>query len=48
MMKDPQGATSLLSEAIAGGDWRLIFKLFEDPLKVTLADVERVRAIPAH
>ena len=43
LMKDPQGMTSLLSEAIAGGDWRLIFKLFEDLPKVTLADVERVR-----
>ena len=42
VLKAPENAVGLLSEAIAGGDWRLIFKLLEDVQQVSLADVNRV------
>ena len=42
VLKSPESAVGLLSEAIAGGDWRLIFKLLEDVRQVSLADVNRV------
>lgn len=43
-MKNPEGLIQQISGLIAAGDWRLLFQLMEDIPKVTLADVERVRA----
>jgi zinc protease len=43
-MKNPEALIQQISGLIAAGDWRLLFKLMEDIPKVTLADVERVRA----
>ena len=42
-MKNPEGLMQQIS-SLAAGDWRLLFQLMEDIPKVTLADVERVRA----
>ncbi|CAN5275023.1 pitrilysin family protein [soil metagenome] len=42
VLKSPDNAVGLLSEAVAGGDWRLIFKLLENVRRVTVADVNRV------
>ncbi len=43
-MKNPEALIQQISGLIAAGDWRLLFQLMEDLPKVTLADVERVRA----
>ncbi|MFG6462227.1 M16 family metallopeptidase [Roseateles sp. DXS20W] len=43
-MKNPEALIQQISGLIAAGDWRLLFQLMEDIPKVTLADVERVRA----
>ncbi|MBV8036516.1 pitrilysin family protein [Roseateles sp.] len=43
-MKNPEGLIQQISGLVAAGDWRLLFQLMEDIPKVTLADVERVRA----
>jgi zinc protease len=43
-MKSPQGVMQQLSDVVGAGDWRLLFVLMDDLPKVTLADVERVRA----
>lgn len=43
-MKHPEALIQQISGLIAAGDWRLLFQLMEDIPKVTLADVERVRA----
>ena len=43
-MKHPEVLIQQISGLIAAGDWRLLFQLMEDIPKVTLADVERVRA----
>ena len=43
-MKDPQGLIQQLSDVVGAGDWRLLFVLMDELPKVTLADVERVRA----
>ncbi|RZL35087.1 MAG: insulinase family protein, partial [Rubrivivax sp.] len=43
-MKYPEALIQQISGLIAAGDWRLLFQLMEDIPKVTLADVERVRA----
>jgi len=43
-MKHPQGVIQQLSDVVGAGDWRLLFLLMEELPKVTLADVERVRA----
>ena len=41
VLKSPENAVGLLSDAIAGGDWRLIFKLLESVRQVSLDDVIR-------
>lgn len=43
-MKNPEALIQQISGLVAAGDWRLLFQLMEDIPKVTLADVERVRA----
>lgn len=43
-MKNPEALIQQISGLIAAGDWRLLFQLMEELPKVTLADVERVRA----
>ncbi|MFG6428691.1 M16 family metallopeptidase [Roseateles sp. LYH14W] len=43
-MKNPEALIQQISGLIAAGDWRLLFQLMEEIPKVTLADVERVRA----
>lgn len=43
-MKNPEALIQQISDLVAAGDWRLLFKQMEDIPKVTLADVERVRA----
>ena len=43
-MKNPEALIQQISGLIAAGDWRLLFQIMEDIQKVTLADVERVRA----
>ncbi|HEY1127905.1 MAG TPA: pitrilysin family protein, partial [Roseateles sp.] len=43
-MKSPEALIQQISGLIAAGDWRLLFQLMEDIPKVTLADVQRVRA----
>lgn len=43
-MKSPQGVIQQLSDVVGAGDWRLLFLLMDELPKVTLADVERVRA----
>ncbi|MGQ3052590.1 MAG: M16 family metallopeptidase [Roseateles sp.] len=43
-MKNPEALIQQISGLIAAGDWRLLFQLMEDIPRVTLADVERVRA----
>ncbi len=43
-MKSPQGVMQHLSDVVGAGDWRLLFLLMDELPKVTLADVERVRA----
>jgi zinc protease len=43
-MKHPQGVIQQLSDVVGAGDWRLLFLLMDELTKVTLADVERVRA----
>ncbi|WP_458233047.1 M16 family metallopeptidase [Roseateles sp. P5_E8] len=43
-MKNPEALIQQISGVIAAGDWRLLFKQMEDIPKITLADVERVRA----
>ena len=43
-MKNPQGVIQQLSDVVGAGDWRLLFVLMDELPKVTLADVERVRA----
>ena len=43
-MANPQGMIQQLSDVVASGDWRLLFVLLDELPKVTLADVERVRA----
>lgn len=43
-MKNPEALIQQISNLIGSGDWRLLFQLMEDIPKVTLADVERVRA----
>ncbi|ALT79097.1 hypothetical protein AT984_19795 [Paucibacter sp. KCTC 42545] len=43
-MKDPEALIQQISSLIAAGDWRLLFQLMDELPKVTLADVERVRA----
>ena len=43
-MKDPQHLIQQLSDVVGAGDWRLLFVLMDELPKVTLADVERVRA----
>ncbi|PZP34598.1 MAG: insulinase family protein [Roseateles depolymerans] len=43
-MKNPESLIQQISGLIAAGDWRLLFQLMEDIPKVTLADVDRVRA----
>ncbi len=43
-MKNPQGLMPLLVEMVGSGDWRLLFLLMDELPKVTLADVQRVRA----
>lgn len=43
-MKSPEGLIQSMSQLLGAGDWRLLFQLLEDVPKVTLADVERVRA----
>jgi zinc protease len=43
-MKNPEALIQQISGLIAAGDWRLLFQLMDDIPKVTLADVERVRA----
>ena len=43
-MKNPEALIQQISGLIAAGDWRLLFQLMEDIPKVTLADVQRVRA----
>jgi zinc protease len=43
-MKNPEALIQQLSDVVAAGDWRLLFRLMDDIPKVTLADVERVRA----
>jgi len=43
-MKNPQGVIQQLSDVVGAGDWRLMFVLMDELPKVTLADVERVRA----
>ncbi|WP_077035247.1 pitrilysin family protein [Pelomonas sp. KK5] len=42
-MKNPQALIQQIS-SLGAGDWRLLFQLMEDLPKVTLADVDRVRA----
>ena len=43
-MKHPEVLIQQISGLIAAGDWRLLFKQMQDFAKVTLADVDRVRA----
>jgi zinc protease len=43
-MKDPEALIQQLSNVEATGDWRLQFQVMQELPKVTLADVERVRA----
>ncbi|MCK9684632.1 M16 family metallopeptidase [Scleromatobacter humisilvae] len=43
-MKDTQALMQQLSDVVGAGDWRLLFVLMDELPKVTLADVERVRA----
>lgn len=43
-MKNPEALIQQISGLIAAGDWRLLFQLMEDIPKVTLTDVDRVRA----
>ena len=43
-MKNPQGVIQQLSDVVGAGDWRLLFVLMDELPKVTVADVERVRA----
>jgi zinc protease len=43
-MKHPQGVMQQISDVVGAGDWRLLFVLMDELPKVTLADVERVRA----
>jgi len=43
-MKNPEALMQQISGLIAAGDWRLLFQVMDDLPKVTLADVERVRA----
>ncbi|MFG6440467.1 M16 family metallopeptidase [Roseateles sp. LKC17W] len=43
-IKNPEALIELLHDFIGAGDWRLWFKQMQDAAKVTLADVERVRA----
>lgn len=42
ILKTPETAVLVLSEAVAAGDWRLIFKLLEDVRHIKPEDVERV------
>lgn len=44
LLADPQKVGLTLSEYIASGDWRLLFKLRDDLEKVKAADVNRVAA----
>ncbi|RQO63508.1 insulinase family protein [Paucibacter sp. KBW04] len=43
-MKNPEALIQQISGLIAAGDWRLFFQIMDDLPKVTLSDVERVRA----
>ena len=43
-IKNPEALIEQLPNFIGAGDWRLWFKQIQDAAKVTLADVERVRA----
>lgn len=42
LLKVPQQLASLLTEAVAAGDWRLIFKLVSEVNALQLSDVQRV------
>jgi zinc protease len=42
LLKQPQRLAQLLTEAVAAGDWRLVFKLRRDVAALTLEDVQRV------
>ncbi|QPF73361.1 insulinase family protein [Roseateles sp. DAIF2] len=42
ILKQPERAVLLLSEAVAAGDWRLIFKTLEEARRVTPEDLRRV------
>lgn len=44
LLKQPQRLAQLLTEAIASGDWRLVFKLVADVKALKLEDVQRVAA----
>ncbi|MBB5206128.1 zinc protease [Inhella inkyongensis] len=44
LLKDPQGLTMLLTEAVAGGDWRLVFKLLQQVKGLKLEDLQQVAA----
>lgn len=42
LLKQPQQLAQLLTEAVAAGDWRLVFKLVGEVKRLTLDDVQRV------
>lgn len=44
LLKRPQALAGLLSEAVAAGDWRLVFKLRREVEALKLEDVQRVAA----
>lgn len=44
MLKMPQALAQFLTEAVAAGDWRLVFKLMAEVQALKLEDVERVAA----
>ncbi|MDC8786980.1 M16 family metallopeptidase [Roseateles koreensis] len=42
ILKSPEAAVGLLSESVAAGDWRLIFKLIENVRTIKTEDVARI------